>query len=147
MIKDEIQKAIFRALKEQNQIELKVLRFLSSQIKYEEISKQKELTDNDVIAVLQKELKKRKEAIEMFKKGKRDDLVEDEEKQLPVIQRYLPEQLSTEELNHIIDEAISIADDRSNIGRIIGLVMTKTKGRTDGTYVSTLVKQKLVPSS
>ena len=144
MIKDEIQKAIFRALKEQNQTELTVLRFLSSQIKYEEIAKQKELTDEEVIAVLQKELKKRKEEIEMFRKGKRDDLVEEEEKQLPVIQRYLPEQLSEEELVKIINEAILTIDNKGDIGRIIGLVMTKVKGRADGSLVASLVKQKLV---
>jgi hypothetical protein len=143
MIKDDIQQRILTALKEGKKTELKVLRYISSQIKYEEINKQKELTDEETVTLLQKELKKREEAIEMFKKGKRDDLVADEEKQLIVIRGYLPKQLSADELNKIIDEVISASSQETNMGKIIGLVMAKVKGRTSGAIVANLVKQKL----
>jgi len=143
MIKDDIQKQILVALAQGKKTELKVLRYISSQIKYEEINKQKELTDEETVTLLQKELKKREEAIEMFKKGKRDDLVADEEKQLIVIRGYLPKQLSADELNKIIDEIISASSQETNMGKIIGLVMAKVKGRTSGATVANLVKQKL----
>lgn len=143
MIKDDIQKSMYESLKNGQQTELKVLRFSLSQIQYEEIDKQKELTDDEVIALLQKEIKKRKEAIEMFKKGNRNDLVTDEEKQIVVIGKFLPQQLSEEELKKIIDEVMSASPGEKNLGKIIGLVMGKTKGRTDGSIIAKLVKQKL----
>lgn len=146
MLKDEIQNAINYALKERNKTELKVLRFVLSQIKYEEIDKQKELSDGETVAVLQKEVKKRNDAIEMFKKGRRPELVEDEQNQVKVIERYLPKQMGDEEMNKIIEETIKTLDDKSNIGKTIGLVMAKLKGRADGGKVARLVKQKLISS-
>lgn len=143
MIKEKIQKDILISLKEKKAIQLKVLRFILSQINYAEIAKQKPLTDEEIIAILQKELKKRKEAIDMFKKGKRLDIVAEEEKQLPVIQSYLPTQLSTAELEKIVDEVIKNIGGSPNIGQVIGQVMGKVKGKADGTMVSSLVRQKL----
>lgn len=145
MIKNDIQTAINVALKERKQADLKVLRFVLSQIKYDEINRQKELTDDEIIVLIQKEVKKRKEAIEMFKKGNRNDLVTDEEEQIKVISRYLPDQITTEEINKIIDEVLSTITDTSNTGKIIGLVMAKVKGKADGSQVAQLIRQKLIP--
>ena len=146
MLKNEIQNAINKALKERNKTELKVLRFVLSQIQYEEIDKRKELSDEETVAVLQKEVKKRNDAIEMFKKGERPELVEDEQNQVKIIERYLPKQMGDEEINRIIEETIITLDDKSNIGKTIGLVMVKLKGRADGGRVARLVKQKLISS-
>ncbi len=146
MLKDEIQNAINKALKERNKTELKVLRFVLSQIQYEEIDKRKELSDGETVAVLQKEVKKRNDAIEMFKKGERPELVEDEQNQVKIIERYLPKQMGDEEINRIIEETIITLDDKSNIGKAIGFVMAKLKGRADGGKVARLVKQKLISS-
>jgi hypothetical protein len=143
MIRDDIQKAIFTNLKEGKAMEVKVLRFILSEIKYAEIAKQKDLTDEEAVAVLQKEVKKRKEAIEMFKKGERFDLVTDEEAQLVIIAQYLPKQLPVEELNKIIDSMIAEIGDKSNMGKIIGAVMGRVKRQADGSQVAQLVKQKL----
>ena len=143
MIKNDIEQSIIKALKERNTSELKVLRFVLSEIKYAEINQQKDLFDEEVSSILQKELKKRKEAIELFKKVDKNDLVKDEEKQLTVIQRYLPAQMAEEELNQIIDQTLSGLTDTSNAGKIIGLVVSQTKGRADGSLVATLIKQKL----
>ncbi len=85
MIKDKIQKQILSSLKTGNQIELKVIRYILSEIKYAEINKQRDLTDEEIVALLQKEVKKREEAIALFKKSGRDELVTDEEKQIAVI--------------------------------------------------------------
>lgn len=131
------------ALKAGRKTELKVLRFTLSQIKYEEIDKHKDLEDREVIDLLRKELKKRKEAIELFKKGQRNDLVEDEEQQLKIIQKYLPQELPENDLLKIIDDVINDAADVSNPGRIIGAVIAKVKGQADGSAVARLVKEKL----
>lgn len=143
MIKEKIQKDILVSLKGKKETELKVLRFVLSLINYAEIAKQKPLTDEEIISLLRKELKKRKEAIEMFKTGGRQDLVTDEEKQLPVIQSFLPQPLSTEELNRIVDEVFKGISGVPNMGQIIGQVMAKVKGQADGAIVASLVKQKL----
>lgn len=142
MIKKRIQETILLALKERKETELRVLRFLLSLVNYEEIAKGKELSEEEIIALFQKEVKKRKEAIEMFKKGKRDDLVKKEEEELAIIQRYLPKQLSDEELEKIIEEIIRISGE-SNIGKIIGMVIKRTKGRVDGAKVASLVQKKI----
>jgi len=143
MIKETIKQNIFAALKGKKQVELKVLRYILSQIKYEEISKQKELSDEEIIALLQKEVKKRKEAIEMFKKGGRNDIVNDEEQQVAIIQLFLPKQLTDAEIKKIIDEVINASTDKANVGKIIGLVMVKVKGKADGKMVAELVKKSL----
>ncbi len=143
MIKKDIEQAIIKALKEKNTLELKVLRFVLSEIKYAEINKQKDLSDEEVLSILRKELKKRKEAIELFKKVAKNDLVEDEQKQLTVIERYLPAQMTEEELNQIIDQTLKDLTDTSSTGKIIGLVIAQTNGQADGSLVATLVKQKL----
>ncbi len=143
MIKKDIEQSMIKALKEKNTLELKVLRFVLSEIKYAEINQQKELSDEEITSILRKELKKRKEAIELFKKGDKKDLVEDEQKQLVVIESYLPAPMTQEELSLIIDQTLKDLTDKSNIGKIIGLVIAKTKGQADGSQVSTLIKQKL----
>jgi len=147
MIKKDIEAEIIVSLKAGKQTELKVLRYILSEIKYAEIAKQKELLDEETITLIHKEIKKRREAIELFKKGGRQDLVSDEEKQLTVIEKYLPKQMSTEELSKIIDEVISSSTDQTNSGKLIGLVMAKVRGKADGSQVAKLVGQKLGKSS
>lgn len=143
MIKEKIQKDILVSLKAKKETELKVLRFILSLINYAEIAHQKPLSDEEIINLMQKELKKRKEAIEMFKNGGRQDLVADEEKQLPIIQSYLPQPLSDKELEKIIDEVVKNISEVPNVGQIIGQVMKQVKGQVDGATVASLVKQKL----
>lgn len=143
MLRDDIQKSVNENLKAGKALEVKVLRFLLSEIKYAEIAKQTDLTNEETVTLLAKELKKRKEAIEMFKKANRDDLVADEEKQLVVIQKYLPKQLTESELEKAVGEVLATASDKSNMGKIIGLVMAKVKGRSDGKTVADLVKKKI----
>lgn len=143
MLKQEIQQTVNVSLKERDDIKVKVLRFLLSLIHYVEIDKHRELTDEEIQELIAKEIKKRKEAIEMFKRGKRPDLVADEDKQLAIITHYVPKQLSAQELQAFVDEAIIKAGDKGNTGMIIGLVMTQVKGRADGSLVAQLVIEKL----
>lgn len=143
MIKDDIQQAIFVALKAKQEIELKVLRFTLSQLKYEEINKQKELTDDESVALLQKEIKKRAEAIELFKKAGKEALASEEEKQIEVIRRFLPAQLAEEEVARIVDETIKGFGPNPQMGPVIGKVMGKVRGKADGGAVSRIVKKQL----
>lgn len=143
MIKEEIQKRILVALKEKKETDLKVLRFVLSEIKYAQINKQKELTDEEIINLLQKEVKKRNESITMFQKGGRPELVLDEQKQIKVIEEYLPKQMSDEELSLIVAEVLATVEDKSNLGKLIGLVMGRVRGKADGNRVAGLVKEKI----
>src|SRR3989338_6173189 len=123
MIKQKIQDQIVTALKAGDKVRLDVLRFILSLIKYAEIEKQKDISDDEVISLLGKEAKKRKEAIEMFKKGGRTENIETEEKQIAVINEFLPEKISPEKLEKIIDEVIKSSGTNFQMGQIIGAVM------------------------
>lgn len=146
MLKEEIQKEVIANLKAKKELHVRVLRFILSEINYEEIKKQKALTGEEIVALLKKEIKKRKEAIELFKKGKRDDLVKEEEAQITIIKKYVPEGLPLEELKKIVDETIS-SSEVSHVGQVIGLVIRKVNGQADGETIAKLVQEKLGQSS
>ena len=144
MIKEEIQKAVISAMKGKQTTELKVLRFVLSLIQYEEINKQKKLTEDETVSVLRKEIKKRKEAIELFKKGNRQELVADEEAQIKIIERYLPQQMSDADLEKVVESVLATSEkSMANMGKLIGAVMERVKGQADGAKVAFLVKKKI----
>lgn len=143
MLLEKIKQDLEKAVKRQDPLELKTLRFILSQIHYQEIEKQDKLTDDEVLGVLLKEVKKRQEAIEMMKKGNRQELVEEENKKLVFINKYLPEQLSDEEIKKVIEETIASLDN-PQMGTVIGMVMKKIKGKASGARVAGLVGKKLV---
>ncbi len=128
-------------------IEVKVstLRLLLSEIKNAEIAKGSELEDQEIISIIQREVKKRKEAAQGFRLGGREEGALKEEAELAILQSYLPEQLSNEELTKIVDEVINElgATSREDMGRVIGAVMAKVTGKAGGEVVSALVKEKL----
>lgn len=126
------------------------LSFLRAALKQVEVDTRKELTDEDVVAILKREIKRRKEATEAYGKGGRQDLVDKETSEMKILERYLPAQMSEEELNEIVLEVISemgAAGDSSKIGPVTGKVMTKVKGKADGATVSKLVKEALTKTS
>ena len=143
MIKEEIQNHINTALKAGNKERVNTLRFVLSQIKYKEINSLKEITDDETISVLRQEVKKRHEAIEMFKKGSRQDLVEQNQNEIAIIEEFLPASLSDGDLIKIIDAILKKSESPANPGKIIGEVVGLTKGRADGRLISQLVNQKL----
>jgi uncharacterized protein len=143
MIKIDMQKKVIESMKTGDKIRVKVLRFILSEIKYSEIEKKSELDENEIIVLLRREVKKRKDAIELFRKGKRDDLVIDEEKQVNIIEEYLPKNLSDDQIRKVVKDTISQIADQSNMGKIIGIVMNKVKGKADGSKVAELVKEML----
>jgi uncharacterized protein YqeY len=137
------------ALKAGDRNKVTVLRGLKSDIKYKQIEKGEELTDDDIIGVLSSAVKKRNESIEQFQTANRIDLVEKETSELKIIRSYLPEQLSEEELRGLIDNAIKEkgADSPAKLGLVMKNLMPKVRGKSDGKLVNRLVSEMLAESS
>ncbi|UCG77852.1 MAG: GatB/YqeY domain-containing protein [Nitrospirota bacterium] len=133
------------ALKSSDKIAVSTLRIVKSTIKNREIEKGSPLSDDEVISVLTTLSKQRKESIEHFAKGGRDDLVASETAELEVLKKYLPEQLSDEELDEIVKRAISElgVSDKKEMGKVMKKVMAETKGRADGKLVNQKVASLL----
>ena len=129
-----------------DELTVATLRLLLSEITYAKVAKGSEvLSDEDIISVVQKAVKQRKESIEIFKKGGREDLASKEEEELGVLQKYLPEQISDEELTSIVEESINVigASTIADMGKVIGAVMGKVGQRAEGSRVSAVVRSKL----
>jgi uncharacterized protein YqeY len=131
------------AILEKDMLRATFLRYLLAKIHDLSIEKgkEKELTDEEIIAEIQKEVKRHKESIEAFEGGKRKDLVEKEERELAILQKYLPQKLSEEELGNIIDQIITQVGD--DFGKVMQAVMVKVKGRAEGGEVARLVRERL----
>ncbi len=148
-LKEKLNEDMRKALREKDVLRLSTIRLLLAAIKNLEIAKgkDKELKKSDLIGALSSEAKKRKESIEEYKKGKREDLVEKETKELEIIKEYLPKALSPEELGRIIAETIEEvgAAGLKDMGKVMGAVMQKIKGRADGKVVNQMVRERLTP--
>jgi uncharacterized protein YqeY len=133
------------ALKSNDKVQLETIRLLRSQLQNAGISKGKELTEEEVIEVMIKEVKKRKESIKMFEDGGRQDLVDRETQELEILSSYLPKALDEKELEEIVNQAIKevSAESSKDMGKVMAVVMPKIKGRADGKQVQELVKKKL----
>lgn len=147
---DKIQADLKQAQLVRDEVRVSTLRLLLSEIKNAEISLrqssgQATIADHDIISVIQKEIKKRKEAAVGFRSGKREESALKEEAESKVLQNYLPAQLQLEELTKIVETTINElgATSVSDMGQVIGMVMGQVKGRADGASVSMLVKERL----
>ena len=127
------------AMKAQEKNRLGALRYLFSQIKNREIDWKRPLADDEAVKLLQTEAKRRREAIEAYQKGGRQDLVEKESYQLAVIEEYLPKQLTDEELKTIIAEVKS-ANPSGDFGTLMKVTMAKVAGKADGSRVAALCR-------
>lgn len=118
-------------------------------IKNKEIEKRSELSDDDTVVVIASEIKKRKDSVEQFEKGGRPELAEGEKKEAETLMAYMPEQMSEDAIREEIKKAIAStgASGPKDMGKVIGAVMTKVKGKADGTLVSNLVKEELQKSA
>lgn len=144
---EKIKTDLKEALKSRDSFKAGTLRYVLSAVHNAEIDKGKgsKLTEEELATLLQKQAKQRKESIEAYRKGDRSDLVEKEEKELEIIEAYLPEQLGEEEIKKIVGEAIEQvgASGPQDMGKVMGALMPKVKGRADGSLVSRLVKEQL----
>ena len=148
MLIEKIEIDLKSALKSKEQIKVSTLRLLKSAIGYLAIEKKEDLKDDDVISVIKKQVKQRKDSIEGFKKGNREDLAQKEEVELKILKLYLPEEITPEALRVIIDEAINEtgASAPKDMGMVMKAVMAKTKGLADGKVISSIVIEKLSKS-
>ena len=144
-ITERIAEELKQAQKKGDQVKLSTLRMLKSELKYKEIEKGKPLTEEDEIQVLSTSAKKRQDSITQFKQGNRPDLVAQEESELKVVQSYLPEQLSEQDLHNLVEEAIREveAKAKSDLGKVMKSLMPKVKGRADGKLVNQIVASQL----
>jgi len=134
-----------RALKASDSLKVSVLRLAKAALKNKQIDKGKELSDDEITSTLTTLSKQRRESIELFSKGGREDLAEKERQELAILQAYLPKQLTPEELDSIIAEAIkeSSAGGLKEIGKVMRLVMQRVHGVADGKIVNQRVKEML----
>ncbi len=144
-LKESITTDMKSALKAGDKDRLKVLRLMIAAIKQIEIDQRIDLDDGAVLGVLEKMVKSRRDSVEQFEKGGRDDLARIERSEIAVIETYLPEQLSDAELDALIDEAISSSGAASlrDMGKVMGFIKAKAAGRADMGVVGAKVKNRL----
>jgi hypothetical protein len=133
------------ALKSKDQFRLGVLRLVNSSLQNKRIEKGKDavLSEDDVLQVLAKESKKRKESVEAFEKGGRQELAENEKKELTIIEEYLPKQMGREEIVSAVEKILSGISDKSNFGLVMKEVMKELKGKADARIIGEVIKEKL----
>ena len=149
-LKDQLKQDLTQSLKDQDSVRSSTIRMALTAITNEEVSgkEAKVLSDTEVLSVLTKEAKKRKESVEAFTQANRKDLADKEAAELKVLEKYLPTALTEDELNKIIDEAIAEAkaqgaEGGKAMGVVMKIVQPKTVGRTDGALLAAKVKAKL----
>ncbi len=142
---EKIKTSIVEAMKEKNTLKVQTLRGVKGEIDLEHINKKVEINDDLVISVISHQIKTRKESINEFKKGNRDDLVSKTEDEIALLQEYLPKQFSEEEVIAILDEAFDKVHPTSSkdMGSIMREVTPKLKGKADMSKVSNLIKERL----
>lgn len=136
------------AMREKNALTLNTVRMLKSAVKNAAIEKggaDAELTDPEIVAVIRKEVKKRQDSAEQFEKGGRPELVEKENEEIAVLNKYLPQALTEDELAKLVDEAVAEvgATSRKEMGQVMKMLQETTGGRADGKALSQAVMAKL----
>lgn len=134
-----------QAMKSQDKFKLSTIRMVRATIKNLEIDLKRPLNDNEVLDILSREIKQRKDALQEFEKAGRDDLAANVKAEAEIIAEYLPEQLSEEEIKVIVQQTIQEtgATSKADIGKVISALMPKVKGRADGKLVNQAVQQLL----
>ena len=141
---EQLSKDMVEAMKSKDSFTLGVIRMAKGAIQLEGINKKKELTEEEVVAVISKQIKMRNDSINEFTKAGRTDLVEQNKKEIEILSKYMPEQLSDEEVNRIIDEAFTKLNPTSkDMGLIMKEVSPKLKGKADMSKVNAIIKEKL----
>ena len=146
MLKEQIQSDMKDAMRAKEKERLGVIRLILAAIKQREVDERIELDDQNVLAVLDKMVKQRRDSLSQYESAGRDDLAQQEKFELNIIQTYLPAALSEEELIQIIDEAIreTSASSPKDMGRVMAIIKTKAQGRCDMATVSSKVKTRLL---
>lgn len=148
MLKQDLKNQLKEAMLAKDQLKTSVLRFILSGITYYEIQKGGagyEATEEDILTVINKEAKQRKDSIAEFEKAGRQELADKEKAELSVLESYLPQQMDEDEVRKLVQEAVAStgASSPSDMGKVMGALMPKVKGKADGAMVSRLVKEAL----
>lgn len=163
MLKQQIKEDVVKAMKEGNKEVAEVLRMTMSavnakekekrfkiakekpELAEEELTKESELTDEELIGAISSEIKKRKDAIALYEQGARPELVEKEQKEIDVLKKYLPEQLSEDELRKLVKESMDKveAKEMKDMGKIMADLAPKVKGKADNSEISKIIKELL----
>lgn len=148
MLKDKIQEDMKAAMIAKDAERLSTIRMLKSALQYYEIAKGGagyEATDEEIMDVVGKEIKKRRESIELYKQGNRPEAAEKEQQELDILSAYLPEQMSEEEVRALVKEAVEQtgATSMRDMGKVMGALMPKVKGKADSSMVSNIVREAL----
>ena len=144
-MKQRILNDLKNAMKNQNKDLLSVVRMIKAAIQMEEIKLKHELNDDEVIGIIAKEIKTRKESIKEFEKGNRNDLIEKTQKEIDILNKYMPEQMTEEELDTVIEEVFTNVQPKkpSDMGKVMGAITPLVKGRADMSLVSPKIKERL----
>ena len=144
-IKDKLMADLKDAMKSHNKLRKDVITLIRSAIKQREVDERIELTDEDILTIISKQLKEKKSSIEDFKKGNREDLVKQTEDEMEILLEYLPKQLSQEDLKEIVKDAIDKENISSmkDIGKLMKAVMPQVKGKADGNAVNKIARELL----
>jgi len=142
---EQLSKDMVQAMKNKDSFTLGVIRMAKGAIQLEGINKKKDLTEEDVVSVISKQIKMRNDSITEFTKANRMDLVEQNKKEIEILSKYMPEQLSLDEVNKIIDEAFEKINPTSSkdMGLIMKEVSPKLKGKADMGQVNAIIKERL----
>ena len=144
-LKERLQADLKEAMKTKDTFKRDVIRFVMSAVKQIEVDERKELSDADIEAILVKQIKQRNDAIEQFKNGGREDLVEQNEKELEILRGYLPEPMSEEEVREILKQIIEEtgATGMKDMGKVMGAAKAKIGSRAEGKVINRIAKELL----
>ncbi|HEV2339456.1 MAG TPA: GatB/YqeY domain-containing protein [Patescibacteria group bacterium] len=148
MLKQQLRDQLKASMLAKDTLKTSVLRMLLSAITYYEIQKGGagyEASDDDVLSVIDKQVKQRKDSIESFEKANRQDLADKEKKEMELLQVYLPTQMSEDAIKKLVEDAIAKtnASSQQDMGKVMGVLMPQVKGKADGSLVSKIVKENL----
>ena len=144
-LKERLQQDLKNAMKTKDNVTRDTIRFLMSSLKQIEVDERRELSDEDIVKIIQKSIKQREDSMQQYKNAGRDDLYEQEFAGVEILQKYLPKQLSDEELEVVIADIIKKVNATSikDIGKVMGLAIKQTAGKADGKRINAVVKKLL----
>ena len=144
-MKEQLLQDLKEAMKEKDTIKKDAITMLRASILQVEKDTQKTLNDDEICAIVAKEVKKRKESLKEYEEANREDIVESLKREIEVLSKYLPEQLTKEEIEKLVEQAIveSEATSMRDMGKVMSILRPKTAGKADGKLVSDIVKEKL----
>jgi len=144
-MKERLQKDLISAMKEHNRKKADTIKSVKAAIQMEEINSKKELSEEEMLSIVTKQVKLRKDAVKDFEKAGRQDLIDSYNEEIDILNEYLPKPLTMEEINSIIDEAFNVVNPKaqSDMGKIMKEIMPKVSGKFDRSKINPMVKALL----